>query len=137
MVGKVGKTVDPITQFFEFKGSLGPKNEERRNTGTIVDQINEGRPTALLFDEFEVADPTDVFKTLADGKKWTNTGSRIELGVPHGTGRKFVAHIFPTFNVYDNLVLTEATTPAASPLDNMQVTAYPPDESRADYIPKD
>ena len=83
----------------------------------------------------DIGDPIAVFQTLADGKKWTNTGSRIEMGVPHGTGRAFVVHFFPTFNVYDNLEFTDAISQVSSPLQNMDVTAYPPDESKAPYIP--
>ena len=126
---EIGVTSDPVMHF-DSPGRAGPNNRVMRVLTALIDNINDGTPEAdavLVFNRLAV----DILDTPVI---WNNIGSRIEMGVLHGTGREIFLQVYPTFSIFDNLNRKAVRPQAPRPIDNFNSTPYPP--GPAPFIPE-
>ncbi len=133
----IGDTLNPIFFTIGFpnpqEGQPGPRNEDIviDNDGHVVTQINDGTPVQIA---------VDGFNGVAHPKRWNHIGSRITLGIgtPSGTSGITTPQVYPTYNEYSNLVVTNTFGQAAEPIQNFAPAGtlpYPPNEAQAPFIP--
>jgi hypothetical protein len=114
---EIGVTNNPIFDF-EEAGAAGPANGKYAvvNSDTAF-LINDGTPTSVA---------VSAFDTLADPLKWSNIGSRIEVGSALGTGFEVFTQVYPTYWVFENLGRVRVIPQAPAPIGNFSLAPYPP-----------
>jgi len=114
---EIGVTNNPVWDI-EEPGSAGPANGKYSvaNSDTAF-LINDGTPTSIA---------VSAFNTLADPLKWSNIGSRIELGAAVGTNFQIFTQVYPTYWVFDQLSRVQTIPQAPAPIGNFSLTPYPP-----------
>lgn len=120
----IGVTNDPIFGR-EDRGDAGPANGRFQVfNSNVASRINDGTPTSIA---------VKAFNTLARPLKWSHIGSRIEQGVPYGTGNRLFTQVYPTYWVFENLSQTQTVPQAPAPIGNFSTNPYPP--GPAPFIP--
>ena len=114
---EIGVTNNPVWDI-EESGAAGPNNGKYATAnGDTAFLINDGTPTSIA---------VSAFNTLADPLKWSNIGSRIELGAALGSNYQIFTQVYPTYFVFGNLTKKQTIPQAPAPIGNFSTTPYPP-----------
>jgi hypothetical protein len=114
----VGITNNPVFNFIEEGGASGQFNGVYGIAGNNTAYLmNDGTPTSLA---------VAAFNALTQPNRWSNIGSRIEMGVSNGATGNVFRQVYPTYFVFDNLQKIQVFPQATEPSGNFNLTPYPP-----------